>query len=216
MLEPHPELRGSYSASKQEAEALVLAARASLATRVVVLRPGTIYGPGGDPYTPLMGFQIGDTYAVIRSRGYVLPFVHVENVVDAMITCLHRQEANGQVYNVIDPEPLTKPRYMNDVIRRLNPSARVLPMPYAFLYTITWFQELAFKAMKRRPVLTRYRLAASQRAVVYDGSRIMKHLGWTPPVRLEAALESLITGEVSGARITTSLPGAALAQSTAR
>jgi nucleoside-diphosphate-sugar epimerase len=192
-LEASPELRGSYSASKQEAERLVIAGLKSAATELVVLRPGTIYGPGGDLYTPMMGFKAGSLYAVIGMGGFRLPFVHVENVVAAISLCLKQPAAAGQTYNVVDPEPLTKRDYMNRVIRRVHPKATVVYVPYAFMYAATWAQELAFKAMKRRPVLSRYRLTSSQRPITYDATKLTA-LGWKSRVSLSEALEQLAAG----------------------
>jgi nucleoside-diphosphate-sugar epimerase len=194
-LEAHPERRGSYSSSKQQAEQGVLEFMRTSGVPVTVLRPGTIYGPGGELYTPLMGFSAGSLYVVIGRRGFVLPFVHVENVASAIALSIEKPEAAGEVFNVIDPEPLTKRDYMNRVIRKASPRSRVLYLPFAALYAITWLQELAFGLIKRRPVLTRYRLKSSQAAVVYDGSKLARTLGWQPMVSRDEALEGLVAAE---------------------
>jgi nucleoside-diphosphate-sugar epimerase/predicted dehydrogenase len=202
-LERFPERRGAYSASKQEAERYVTDYAKSGKAPVVVLRPGTIYGPGGDLYTPMMGFSMGQTYIVIGMGGFTLPFVHVENVVEAIVQALDKKEADGEVFNVVDPERLTKRDYMKRVIRRIQPRARVLYLPYAILYSITWMQEIAFGLMKRRPVLTRYRLTSSQRSVTYDGRKLAERLGWTPRVSLAEALDQLVDSELSKRQATT-------------
>lgn len=190
-LERFPERRGAYSASKQEAERYVADRLQAAGAPVVILRPGTIYGPGGETYTPMMGFRIGSKYLVIGRGKFKLPVVHVDNLVSAIALCLERDEANGETFNVIDPEPLTKRRYMDEVIRRIDPAARVIYVPYSLLYGVTAMEELAFRWMKRRAPLTRYRLASSQKPVSYDGSRIAKRLGWKPVVPLQQALEQL-------------------------
>jgi nucleoside-diphosphate-sugar epimerase/predicted dehydrogenase len=194
-LEQNPERRGRYSASKQEAEQYVAAYMRSGDVPVTILRPGTIYGPGGDLYTPLMGFSGGSLYLVIGGRDFVLPFVHVENVADAIAECIEKAEANGEIFNVIDSETLTKRHYMNRVIRKIDPRARVVYFPFSMLYAITWLQELVFGLMKRRPVLTRYRLSSSQARVVYDGGKIARRLGWRPRLSLRNALDQLVISE---------------------
>ena len=97
----------------------------------------------------------------------------------------------------MDPERINKREYMNKVIRRVDPNATVIYFPYSLLYAITWAQELAFGLMGRRPVLTRYRLTSSQKSIVYDSSRLAVKLGWSPPVRLAAALEQLVRSELA-------------------
>jgi nucleoside-diphosphate-sugar epimerase len=216
-LERFPERRGRYSASKQEAETYVSQQMASCETRIVILRPGTIYGPGGDLYTPMMGFRAGSTYAVIGSGNFQLPFVHIDNVVSAIGLCLEREQADGEIFNVVDPEPLTKRAYMNEVIRRVDRGARVFYVPYALLYTVTWCQEVAFALMKRRPVLTRYRLTSSQRPIVYNSNKLMTRVDWKPKVALRDALEQLTAAELSPAAATPSVASEIeLARSAAR
>jgi hypothetical protein len=75
-------------------------------------------------------------------------------------------------------------------------------MPYSFLYGITWLQEVAFGLMKRRPVLTRYRLTSSQRNVLYDSRKLAERLGWKPRLTLSEALDRLVSSELSKRRPT--------------
>lgn len=196
-LERFPERRGTYSASKQEAEQLVTQYQRSGEVPVVILRPGTIYGPGGELYTAMMGFSIGSRYIVIGTGGFVLPLVYVDNVVDAIVQCAIRKEADGEVFNLVDPEQVSKRDYMSKVVRRVDPNARVIYFPYSLLYGLTWMQEIAFGLMGRRPVLSRYRLTSSQKPIVYDARKIAARLGWKPPVPLNAALDQLVRSELT-------------------
>jgi predicted dehydrogenase/nucleoside-diphosphate-sugar epimerase len=211
-LERFPDRRGVYSAAKQEAERLVADFMKSADIPVVVLRPGTIYGPGGELYTPMMGFAAGSLYVVIGRGGFVLPLTYVENVAEAIFRCANSRAADDEVFNVVDPERITKREYMDRVIRRINPTARVLYLPYGALYLVTWLQEVAFSLMGRRPVLTRYRLESSQKRVFYDSAKLARVLDWTPPVALGEALDRLVSGkrpDISIAGPTTAHPAAA-------
>jgi nucleoside-diphosphate-sugar epimerase len=196
-LERFPERRGAYSASKQEAESLVTAYMRAGGVPAVILRPGTIYGPGGELFTGMMGFSMGSTYVVIGMGGFVLPLTYVDNVADAILQSAVRAEADGEIFNVVDAERLTKRQYVNRVIRRVDPKARVFYLPYPLLYGLTWTQEMAFGLLKRHPVLTRYRLTSSQKQIVYDGRRIETRLGWKAPVRLDDALSQLVRTETT-------------------
>jgi nucleoside-diphosphate-sugar epimerase len=195
-LERFPERRGTYSASKQQAERDVAEFMQSGDVPTVILRPGTIYGPGGDLFTPMMGFSGGSTYVVIGDGRFVLPFVHVDNVADAIALSAESPRAAGEIFNVVDPEPLTKREYVDRVIRRVNPRARVAYLPYPVLYGITWLQEIAFGLMKRRPVLTRYRLVSSQKSIRYDSGKIAG-IGWKPRLALGDALDRLVASELA-------------------
>jgi len=194
-LERFPERRGPYSAAKQRAEAYVTSYMATGGSQMVVLRPGTVIGPSGKAFTPMMGLSRGSTYMVIGAGGLELPLVYVDNLADAIVLCLQKEEAAGQIFNVVDPERIDKRRYVDRVIRRIEPGARVFYLPYAALYAVTWLQEVACGLVGRRPVLTRYRLATSQRRVTYDSGKIVSLLGWMPPVPLEEALERLVAAD---------------------
>jgi nucleoside-diphosphate-sugar epimerase len=121
----------------------------------------------------------------------------VDNVVDAIVQCAIRKEADGEIFNLVDPEKVSKREYMTRVIRSVDPKARVMYFPYSLLYGITWFQEIVFGLMGRAPVLTRYRLTSSQKSIVYDGGKIANRLGWKPPVPLHEALDRLVRSELS-------------------
>jgi nucleoside-diphosphate-sugar epimerase len=194
-LEPHPERRGNYSASKQEAEREVVTFSRSSKVSTVVLRTGTIYGPGGDLYPQLMGVAAGSLHLVIGMGGHVLPFVYVDNLVDAIAACIERPEAVGEIFNVVDPEPLTKRAYVNRVVRRARPHAHVLFLPYPLVYMLVWMQELAAALLKREPFLTCYRLTSSQKRIVYSSRKIASQLGWTPGVAREEALDRVAAAE---------------------
>lgn len=195
-LERFPLKRGDYSASKQKSETFVLDAMKRRKFPTVILRPGTIFGPGGDLFTPMMGFSLmGKGFIVIGNGKFELPFVYVDNLVDVIIKSIQNDKANNQVFNVVDSERVNKREYVQKVIRPLYPKARVFYFPFRLLYFIVWLQEKAFSIMGRNPVLTRYRLVSSQKHISYDNSRMVQTLSWRPKVTMAQAFEQLIKSE---------------------
>ena len=195
-MERHPGRRGDYSASKQEADLYVQEEMKKNGVPIVILRPGTIYGPGGDLYTPMMGFSLANKVFVVIGNGkFELPFAYVDNVAQAVIESIGRDEANNQIFNVVDPERINKKEYVKRVIKKIYPDSKIVYLPFSVLYSITWMQECLCKAMKREPFLTRYRLVSSQRSISYDNSKIIDKLGWAPKVSVEKAFKDLISHE---------------------
>jgi nucleoside-diphosphate-sugar epimerase/predicted dehydrogenase len=192
-LERFPGRRGDYSASKQAAEDLVRWAMERKRFPVVVLRPGTIYGPGGDLFSPMMGLSLANKLFVVFGMGsFVLPYVYIDNLVDAIVASLRSERANNQILNIVDDHGLTKSDYVRTVIRRAYPDAHVIRVPLALLFGATAVQELLFGLLKRRPVLTRYRLRSSQRSVIYDSSKAREMLPWSSRVRPEEAADAIV------------------------
>jgi predicted dehydrogenase/nucleoside-diphosphate-sugar epimerase len=187
-LERYPEKRGPYSNAKYKAEQLVLDATQKDNLPIVCLRPATIFGPGGELYTPMMGFSVGTkVFATIGPGDFELPLVYIDNLVDAIIVAIEKEESTGQVFNVVEPKGLTKKDYIDDILKKLYPRATNFYIPYWFLYSAVWGQEILTWLLRRKPFLTRYRLTSSQRKIRYDSSKIQDKLDWKPPCSLDEA-----------------------------
>lgn len=195
-LERFPSKRGYYSASKQQAESFVIKAMENNSLPVVILRPGTIYGPGGDLFTPMMGFSLKNkAFIVIGNGKFELPFVYIDNLVETIIKSIQSDEANNQIFNVVDSERINKKQYMQKLMKKLYPKSLIIYFPYSLFYFITWSQEVLCRILKREPFLTRYRLTSSQRNIRYDNSKIMKKLNWTPMVSFDEAIAEILEFE---------------------
>jgi nucleoside-diphosphate-sugar epimerase len=192
-LEPSPEQRGNYSNSKFAAEEIVRAAMKSDTPSITCLRPGTIWGPGGENFTPMMGLSLGSRLIVIiGSLGFVLPLVYLDNLVDAIILCIGHPAARGSIFNIVDKQKIDKKIYAREVLKPLMRGALFVRLPYWALYFAVACQEALCRAVERPPVLTRYRLISSQRSVVYGTDKIRHRLGWTPAVGFEQAVQATL------------------------
>jgi nucleoside-diphosphate-sugar epimerase len=195
-LERFPGCRGIYSWGKCEAESLVTTSMLQGKVSAVCLRPGTIYGSGGENFSPLIGFSIGPhNFAVIGNGDLVLPLVYVDNLVEAVIAAMESEKTSGQIYNVVDFQQIDKKQYMDTLIRKLDPSARIVYLPFNLVSTAVVLQEKLFGLLNRKPLLTRYRLMSSQKPVRYDASKINKELGWRSTVSFDDAAERIIAYE---------------------
>jgi nucleoside-diphosphate-sugar epimerase len=194
-LERFPLRRGHYSAAKLQAEALVTAAMNHAGFPAVVLRPGTIYGPGTQVYTNMMGVALAWRIFVVFGDGKSeLPLVHVDNAVDAIVECIRNSAADNQIFNVVDQDLVTKKTYMERVIKPLYPNAIVIYVPMWLLLTLTWLQEKLMAFLGRQPFLTVYRLMSSQKRVRYGTSKIENAIGWRSRITFEQGAEQLAAG----------------------
>lgn len=194
-LERFPEKRGNYSHAKFLAEQLVTEAMAHGSPEIVCLRPGTLYGPGSDLYPPMLGLSFGRRiFAVIGNGDFILPLVYVDNMVGAILAALTGPVSGGQIYNVIDPDRVTKRQYMKGLVQRRYPGCRTVYLPFVLVQALVLLQEGVCRACGRQPLLTRYRLNSSQRPVVYDASKISRELHWQPTVSVPAAFATLGRG----------------------
>jgi nucleoside-diphosphate-sugar epimerase len=201
-LERFPERRGHYSLAKLKAEQIVTEAMADKNLPIVCLRPGTYFGPGGDIFTPMMGLSAGHKMFAIIGRGdFILPLVSIDNLVDAIIAVMRKDESNGRIYNVVDSDLPSKRQYVESLLKKLYPQAKYLYLPYTIFYGIVYLQEIMIGMLKRSPFLTRYRLVSSQKKISYDSSRIRNELKWTPPSTMQDTYEKVIAYERNKAAV---------------
>ena len=184
--------RGHYTAAKLEAERLVTAAINEGGCPIVVLRPGTLYGSGGEVYTKMIGISFARRIFIVFGDGSgELPLVHVENAVDAIVECITNKAADNQVFNVVDHEVITKKTYIERVVKTLYPGAKVFYCPMSLLIAFTAIQEKIATILGTRPFLTVYRLLSSQRQIRYSTSKICRATGWRPRARFAQFAEQL-------------------------
>jgi 2-alkyl-3-oxoalkanoate reductase len=195
-LERHPEKRGQYSSAKLKAEQLVIRAMSEERLPVVCLRPGTFFGVGCAPFTPMMGFALRRKLFVIIGPGtFPLPLVCVENLADAIAAILQRGECAGRIYNVLENDLPTKKEYTESLLKKLYPKAIYIYIPYPLLRCIVRFQEAVFHLIRKSPLLSMYRLESSQKSVFFDASKIRDDLHWTPPMTMQQAYARVIEYE---------------------
>ena len=194
-MERFPEKRGHYSNAKLQAEKIVTDAINKIP--LVCLRPGTIFGPGGDIFTPMMGFAVGrKLFAIIGNGDFVLPLVYIDNLVAAVMTVIEKEDSVGKVYNVVNSDNLTKKQYVEMLLKKLYPNAKYIYIPYGFLNITVFFQEILTKMLKRKPFLTRYRLISSQKKILYNSTKIQNELKWTPKYSIQDAIGKVLQYEL--------------------
>jgi predicted dehydrogenase/nucleoside-diphosphate-sugar epimerase len=101
---PYRPALGDYGRSKAKAERFALArARSSPKTRIVVINPAAIYGPGGPLFTefPIRSARRGEFCWIEGGRGKI-NYVFVDNLIDALLLAAQCPEAHGERFIVSD------------------------------------------------------------------------------------------------------------------
>lgn len=188
-LEPHPERRGSYTQTKGVAEACVLDAIAREGLAAVVVRPGQIFGPGAESSTPNGTIALAGRWITVGPTTQPIPLVFVDDVVDALLLAAERPEAEGRVFNVVDPTPVSQQAYLDACRRKRGSDMRLLHAPTWLLFTLAAGVELLGAVLKRPVPLTRYRVRSLRPLANFDLAAARDVLGWEPRVGVERGLE---------------------------
>ena len=97
-----------YGITKQQQEQMVMLIGDSLGIASVSLRYQNVYGPGqslSNPYTGILSIFStrilnGNDLDIYEDGLESRDFVYIDDVVDATILCIEKDEANGQIFNI--------------------------------------------------------------------------------------------------------------------
>ena len=164
---------GAYETSKLAADQLVIDERRRTGMRWAVLRPGIVFGrdmPNESVRAFLRAIRSG-RFAFIGSPGALLPYVHVDDVVAALLLCGSDDRAIGKIFNI--SEDCTVEEFVLEAARLLATAAPNTRLP-EFLVRV------ATKALSWVPgfPLTAARVDALTRRVAYPSDKIMQTLGF--------------------------------------
>ncbi|GGY35854.1 hypothetical protein GCM10011297_06090 [Bacterioplanes sanyensis] len=174
-----------YAASKLAAEQVLLSTLKRCQWSIV--RPPLVYGVGTKS-APVKG-----SFALLQklvNSGLPLPFagltapramVHVEHLASALLACVEREEAAGQIFHLADEPALP----VADTIRELQHAkgrrwSRLVPMP------ASWLQRLAALAGKEAA------LQQLQQPLLVDSSKARTLLQWQPQRTTRTALHACV------------------------
>ncbi len=126
-MEPTPQQRGSYTQAKLEAERIVRAAAQERGLPVVILRPGQIWSETSPLITAAVGIRLGQWLVVIGDDSNQLPFVHVDDVVEAIVLSTQSPFSHGEVFQVVDNELMSREELVRLYSRAREPQLRDYP-----------------------------------------------------------------------------------------
>jgi len=187
-LEPRADERGAYTRAKLEAEKLVADAAAN-GLPAVILRPGQIFGGG----IPLINGAVarsipgsgGGRWLVLGDGKLELPLVYIDDVVDAIMSCVYKNLTHGEVIQIIDPEHLTQ----EDVLDLAGGKKRILRVPRPIVFALGKLSEYPLGALGRQSPVAVYRLKSAMARLRYESGRAAALLGWQPRVGVREGIK---------------------------
>jgi len=161
----------AYSQSKYDAERLV-----SARPNHVILRIGTIYGPGYGDYYRVLGMIEKGRMRIMGDGNNRIPFVHVDDAADVVV----RAVTSGRGTYVIAGEPLTQKEIYTIAADALGVQPPARKIRRAIALAMASFGEWKYKLGGRKPLLTREHIGVLAYDRVFDCSKAKKELGFSP------------------------------------
>jgi nucleoside-diphosphate-sugar epimerase len=182
-VERHPELRGdAYCFAKVKQEEIVTEYGKKFGIPYVIVRPGSVYGPGKEDITGRVG--IG-TFGIFLHLGgsNAIPFTYVDNCAEAIVLAGLRKGVDGEVFNVVDDD-LPSSRQFLRLYKQNVRRFRSIYVPHVVSHALCclWEWYSNWSEGQLSPVFNRRIWHASWKKTRYTNEKLKARLGWTPKV----------------------------------
>ena len=191
--------RGVYTQSKLAADrALLEYARDNPCPRIVMLRPGAIYGPGA--VLPVGRFTLPSPSSrrpfVAGGAGVPMPLAHIDNVVDAMrLGAANDELPPVSVFNIVDAPDWTQGDVAHTLATVSGGRLRPVLLPYPLVWSLMLGADTLTRARSGVMGTARYRLERTLADMRFRCDAARDELGWTPRVTLAEGLAQVLDSE---------------------
>jgi 2-alkyl-3-oxoalkanoate reductase len=177
-----------YALTKAEADKLVQEYVVRDHLPAVIVRPGTMFGPGDLVNFGRMADRLSAGRAVIIGSGRnAVPFVYVTDVVDGMLLAADQDQAIGQVYNLSTDEPFTQKQLWDAIAQEIGVHPPRVHVPYHALYALAFVAERWFTSdhPQRQPLVTRLGVKLFGSDNRHSIEKAKRELRYAPKVSLQ-------------------------------
>lgn len=180
-----------YADTKIEAEEWLWGFRRESELPVSVIYPGWVYGPGDEAFFPGLADAIRSGLMMFWCRDLRLPWVYVDNLVDACVLAVSRGEANGEGYIVHDGEGgPTLEEVCAEIAGAIGAKRPRRHVPYRFALGVAYLLQALWKLgrVSSPPPLLSVDVKAFGRPFPLSNRKIRHDLGWEPRVPVEEGM----------------------------
>ena len=188
-LEDAPQQRyDAYAFGKLKQEELVREYGKNRGLPFVILRPGTVFGPGKTDLTGRIGINTFGFFIHVGGSN-ILPLTFVDNCAEAIVLAGLVPGVSNDVFNVVDDDLLTSVQFLAAYKKRIKPFFS-LRIPYwiAYALCLMWEEYSRRSNGQLPPSFNRRRCAAEWKGNRFSNKKLREALGWTPKVPMSTAM----------------------------
>lgn len=178
---------GEYEITKTRADELVIQASEGGSMTYSIVRPSNVFGAGmtNQSLFNMVGMIDRRLFFYIGKPGASANYIHVDNVVEGLISCGTMQSAKGRVFNLSDH--CTLEHFVEVIAAALGCASPWLRIPESIAY-------LMGVTLGRLPgfPLTQSRVNALVNRSIYPISHIQDELGYHHVISMEDGLRELV------------------------
>jgi len=194
-MDEHPELRGeAYCFAKVKQEQIVAEYGKNFGVPYVIVRPGSVYGPGKGEITGRVG--IG-TFGIFLHMGgsNPIPFTYVDNCAEAVVLAGLTPGVDGEAFNVVDDDLPTSRQFLRLYKKNVRRFRSIyVPQAAGHALCYLWEKYSRWSEGQLPPAFNRSRWHAYWKKTRYSNEKLKARLGWTPKVPTAEGLRRYFAG----------------------
>jgi nucleoside-diphosphate-sugar epimerase len=184
----------AYTFAKLKQDELVREYGERFGIPYVIIRPGSVFGPGKEAITGRVGI---DTFGVFLHLGGSnrIPLTYVDNCCDAIVLAGVTPGVEGDVFNVVDDNLPTSRQLLRQYKRNVRRFASIyVPRSVSYVLCRWWEKYSSWSEGQLPPVFNRRRWNSEWRKTRYSNAKLKAKLGWTPRVSMKEGLSRYFAG----------------------
>jgi len=188
-IEAHPEHSGSaYCFAKVKQEQIVAELSKKSSIPYVVVRPGSVYGPGHTGITARVGISAFGPFLHLGGSNKV-PFTYVDNCAEAVVLAGLIRGIEGEIFNVLDDDLPSSRQFLKLYKKHVRDfSSAYVPHVLSYALCYLWEKYAQYSDGQLPPAFNRRRWYAEWRRTNYTNAKLKQRLGWVPKVSSNEAL----------------------------
>jgi len=178
----------AYTFAKAKQDELVDEYSRRFGIPYVIVRPGSVFGPGKEAITGRVGI---DTFGVFLHLGgsNPIPLTYIDNCADAIVLAGVAPGVEGEVFNVVDDDLPTSRQFLRLYKRNVRRFTSIyVPRPLSYVLCRLWEKYSDWSQGQLPPAFNRRRWNAEWKKTRYSNEKLKLRLGWTPRISMEEGL----------------------------
>jgi nucleoside-diphosphate-sugar epimerase len=184
----------AYTFAKVKQDELVVEYGRRFRLPYVIVRPGSVFGPGKAAITGRVGI---DTFGVFIHLGGSnrIPLTYIDNCSDAIVLAGLTPGIEGEVFNIVDDSLPSSRQFLRQYKRNVKRFRSIyIPRPLCYSLCRLWEKYSNWSEGQLPPVFNRRRWNAEWKKTSYSNEKAKAKLGWTPKVPMQDALSRYFAG----------------------
>jgi len=197
-VEPHPERRDAYCYAKVRQEQMVLEYAGKYGFGTVLMRAGSVYGPGKHGITGRVGLGTFGLFLHLGGSNRI-PFTYVDNCAAAIALAGLVKGVDGEAFNVVDDDLPSSRQFLREYKHRvLRFRSLYVPHALSYLLCLLWEKYSQWSHGQLEPVFTREVWYSLWRRTQYTNGKLKKKVGWHQQIRTKDGFEQFFSSFQEG------------------